>query len=71
MTQAPAKPVLDLLLVDDDLEMRQDVANYFARQGYRVEQVEDGEQALDLLERRSYDVMVLDLIMSGLSGLDV
>jgi DNA-binding NtrC family response regulator len=71
MTQSPAKPVLDLLLVDDDGDLRTDVANYFSRQGYRVEQAEDGEQALGLLERRSYDVMVLDLIMSGLSGLDV
>jgi DNA-binding NtrC family response regulator len=71
MTQSSAKPVLDLLLVDDDAELRTDVASYFSRQGYHVEQAEDGEQALDLLERRSYDVMVLDLIMSGLSGLDV
>jgi DNA-binding NtrC family response regulator len=71
MTQAPAKPVLDLLLVDDDSELRSDMASYFDRQGHRVEQASGGEQALDLLERRSYDVMVLDLIMSGMSGLDV
>jgi DNA-binding NtrC family response regulator len=71
MTQAPAKPVLDLLLVDDDSELRSDMANYFARQGHRVEQSPGGEEALDLLERRSYDVMVLDLMMSGMSGLEV
>jgi DNA-binding NtrC family response regulator len=71
MTQSPAKPVLDLLLVDDDSELRSDMASFFSRQGHRVEQASGGEQALDLLERRSYDVMVLDLIMSGMSGLEV
>jgi DNA-binding NtrC family response regulator len=71
MTQAAAKPVLDLLLVDDDSELRADMARYFDRQGHRVEQASGGEQALELLERRSYDVMVLDLVMSGMSGLEV
>ena len=69
MTQA--KPVLDLLLVDDNSELRSDMANFFARQGHRVEQASGGEQALDLLEQRSYDIVVLDLMMPGLSGLDV
>ncbi len=71
MTQAAAKSLLDLLLVDDDSELRSDMANYFSRHDLRVAQAESGEQALDLLERRSFDVMVLDLMMPGLSGLDV
>jgi DNA-binding NtrC family response regulator len=71
MTQAAAKPVLDLLLVDDNAELRSDMARYFSRQGHCVEQAEKGEQALDLVERRSFDVMVLDLMMPGMSGLDV
>jgi DNA-binding NtrC family response regulator len=71
MTQESAKPVLDLLLVDDNSELRSDMASYFGRQGHRVEQASGGEEALDLLERRSYDVMVLDLVMSGISGLEV
>jgi DNA-binding NtrC family response regulator len=71
MTQANAKPVLDLLLVDDNAELRSDMARYFSRQGHCVEQADKGEQALDLVERRSFDVMVLDLMMPGMSGLDV
>jgi DNA-binding NtrC family response regulator len=71
MTQAPANPILDLLLVDDNAELRSDMARYFSRQGHRVEQAEKGEQALELFERRSFDVIVLDLMMPGLSGLDV
>ena len=71
MSEKSAKPVLDLLVVDDDRELRSDMANYFARQGHHVEQADNGEDALDVMERRSFDVMVLDLIMPGMSGLDV
>jgi DNA-binding NtrC family response regulator len=70
MTQ-PVKPVLELLLIDDDAELRSDMSSYFSRQGHSVEQCESGEQGLDLLERRTFDVVVLDLMMPGMSGLDV
>jgi DNA-binding NtrC family response regulator len=71
MTQAAAKPILELLLVDDDAELRSDMANYFSRHGHSVEQCASGEQALELVERRAFDVVVLDLMMPGMSGLDV
>lgn len=71
MTLTSAKSVLDLLLVDDDSELRSDMAAYFSRHSHAVEQCEDGQQALELMERRSFDVVVLDLMMPGLSGLDV
>jgi DNA-binding NtrC family response regulator len=68
---ATTKPVLDILLVDDAVELRADMAEYFARQGHHVEQCGDGDQALELTERRVFDVAVLDLVMPGRSGLDV
>ena len=71
MTQAAPKPVLELLLVDDNAELRADMAQYFSRQGHRVEQVGKGDQALELVDRQSFDVIVLDLMMPGLSGLKV
>jgi len=71
MTQSPAKAILEILLVDDDAELRSDTANYFLRHGHQVEQCANGEDALSLLERRGFDVMVLDLNMPGFTGLDV
>jgi DNA-binding NtrC family response regulator len=71
MKPTSPKSALEILLVDDDAELRSDMANYFARQGHRVEQANDGDQALDCLERRSFDVMVLDLTMPRMSGRDV
>ncbi len=71
MTQSAAKPTLELLLVDDDAELRSDMANFFSRQGHFVEQCSNGQRALELLERRSFDIVVLDLVMPGMNGLDV
>ncbi|MFO0787829.1 MAG: sigma-54 dependent transcriptional regulator [Pirellulales bacterium] len=71
MTTAVAKPALQLLLVDDDAELRADMASYFVHQGYGVEQCSSGEEALALLERQAFDVVVLDLMMPGMTGIDV
>ena len=71
MTQVTEKPALEMLLVDDDAELRSDMASYFSRNGHAVEQCGSGEDALGLAERRAFDVMVLDLNMPGFSGLDV
>lgn len=71
MTRPSAKPILELILADDDAELRSDMAIYLSRQGHSVEQCSNGEQALELLERRSFDVMVLDLMMPGMTGFDV
>ncbi len=71
MTKNAAQNVLRLLLVDDDDEFRQDMAHYFERHGMEVEQCGDGIQALERIEQKAFDVMVLDLAMPGMSGLDV
>jgi DNA-binding NtrC family response regulator len=71
MKTAAAKPVLEILLVDDDADLRADMAGYFAHQSYVVTQCASGEEALELLERRAVDVVVLDLLMPGMSGMEV
>ena len=71
MSHTIKKPVLHLLLVDDDPELRPYMAEFLARHGHDVEQCDDGQQALDLMEQRAFDVIVLDLAMPGCSGLDV
>jgi DNA-binding NtrC family response regulator len=62
---------IDLLIVDDDNEYRSTVARRFGRRGYRVQEAADGETALDLASRRQFHVAVVDLVMPGLSGLEL
>ncbi len=71
MSTAGAKPDLQILLVDDDADLRADMARYFQVQGHGVEQCASGEEGLELLERQAFDVVVLDLMMPGMTGLDV
>ncbi len=64
-------PEIDLLLVDDDSELRADVASYLAGRGYRVQPCGDGEEALAQADRRAFDVAILDVAMPGLDGIEV
>ena len=62
---------LDLLVVDDDDEFRDTMVRRFSRAGFRVEQASNAEGALEASERRDFDVCVFDMVMPGLSGLEL
>ncbi len=62
---------LDVLVVDDEPQVREIVATYLEREGYDVRTAADGEQALAELARRKPDLMVLDLMIPGVDGLSV
>jgi len=62
---------IDLLLVDDDDELRSDIASFFSTRGYRVQPCGNGEDALAQADRRAFDVAILDVSMPGMSGLEV
>lgn len=60
-----------VLVVDDDPDVVTLVDYRLSRQGFEVESATDGQQALDALADRSVDLILLDIMMPGLSGLDV
>jgi len=62
---------IDLLVVDDDNEFRDMLVRRFARVGFHVSDAADGWQALELTQRRDFDVAVFDMMMPGLSGLEL
>lgn len=62
---------IDLLIVDDDADYRATVVHRFSRRGFRVQEAANGETALEIAARRQFHVAVVDLIMPGLSGLDL
>ncbi|MFH1811152.1 MAG: response regulator [Pseudomonadota bacterium] len=59
-----------LLLIDDEDEFRAATSQALTRRGFVVVEAETGEHGLQLLERQQVDVIVLDLRMPGLSGID-
>jgi DNA-binding NtrC family response regulator len=62
---------VDLLLVDDDADFRESVARRVMRRGYQVQEATHGEQALQLASLRQFDVVILDMVMPGMSGIQV
>jgi len=65
-------PGVDRLLVVDDNEMNRDMlSRRLKSKGYVVEMAEDGQQALDMLGKEPFDLVLLDVMMPGISGLDV
>ncbi len=62
---------IDLLIVDDEHDFRHQAVSYFKRIGFKVDQAEDGEEALNISTNRKFDVVILDIHMPGISGITV
>jgi signal transduction histidine kinase len=60
-----------LLLVDDEAEFRQPLAKRLAKRGLVSDQAADGDECLSVLEKKAMDVVVLDVKMPGMSGIEV
>lgn len=66
-TTSPAR----VLVVDDDATVGDVVCRYLERDGYAVRLAGDGEQALTLFAEQQPDLVVLDLMLPGIDGLEV
>jgi DNA-binding NtrC family response regulator len=60
-----------ILIVDDELIMRESLAGWLQRDGHSVETASSGEDALEKLKEARFDIMLVDIKMEGMSGLDV
>jgi two-component system response regulator MprA len=62
---------MEILVVDDEVALRTAVRRALVIEGYEVSEAADGEQALDALAVGGRDVVILDVLMPGLGGLEV
>ena len=60
-----------LLVVDDDEPNRDMLSRRLARRGHDVEVAADGRRAIEMIEESAFDLVLLDVMMPGLSGLEV
>lgn len=61
----------NILVVDDNRMNRLKLLRSLEQQGHRVDVAEDGQQALEMLRKQWFDVVLLDLIMPGMDGYQV
>ena len=60
-----------ILLVEDDREISQLVTSHLEQENFIVYRAFDGEEALTLLEKNEVDLILLDLMLPKLSGMDL
>ncbi len=72
MNEAATRAKPNILVVDDDQEVREILAETLAEFGYGVVQAASGEEALPVLEaRRDIGMLITDVRMPGMSGLEL
>lgn len=62
---------MNILIVDDEQELRNQLRRVLEGQHYRVEEAADGEEALDKIWNDTYDLVLLDIMLPKLNGLAV
>ena len=67
---APSSPTARVLVVDDEKLIRWSVAERLQRSGYEVVSAETGEQALELLSGAAPDLVLLDVRLPGIDGVE-
>lgn len=60
-----------LLIVDDELVVRDSLSKWFKQDGYRVDSVEDASHAIKKMNEGPWDIILLDIKMPGMSGLEL
>ncbi len=61
----------NILAVDDDPQIQKLIRENLQVRGYAVQVASDGEKALEIFKAQEFDLLLLDLILPGISGIDV
>jgi DNA-binding NtrC family response regulator len=62
---------INILIVDDELSIRESLDGWLQQDGYEVETAEDGPTALGRIQEKHYDIMLLDVKMPKMDGITV
>ena len=62
---------MNIMVVDDELIVRESLKGWLEKFGYGVDTAEDAQNALEKLEKESYDVLLVDIKMPGMDGVEL
>lgn len=71
MIKNTASRKIRILVVDDDIDVCQYLESFLGKKGYSVKYLTDPEKAVPLLREESFQIVILDLVMPKLSGLEL
>jgi two-component system KDP operon response regulator KdpE len=61
----------NILIVEDDINIRKLITVNLEKRGYKISEAGDGNQAMFLFRQQAFDLVLLDLVLPGMSGVDV
>ncbi len=59
-----------ILIIDDDIGIRESLSLVLGDAGYQVDTVESGEQGIETVRNNNYDLIFLDIKMAGMNGIE-
>src|SRR5258708_3057625 len=59
----------DILIVDDDKNLSETLSLFLTAKGYKVSVAESGEKAIDIIQKISFNAVLLDLTLEGMDGI--
>ncbi|MBW6491732.1 MAG: sigma-54 dependent transcriptional regulator [Lentimicrobium sp.] len=62
---------ISMLIVDDEESVRDSLYNWFIEDGYDVQSAENAKTALNMIENKAYDIVLADIKMPGMDGLEM
>ncbi len=62
---------LKIMIVDDELIVRESLLHWFSKYGHTVDTASSGSEALDLLEKKAFQLLFVDIKMPGMDGLEL
>jgi len=60
-----------VLLVEDERSLRDIVSKYLSNNGFAVDMAGNGDEAIEKVDKNIYDIIILDIMMPGKSGIEV
>ena len=61
---------MKILIVDDEVKIREVVSEYAKSYGYECDQASNGKDAVDMVTKNEYDCVILDIMMPELDGFE-
>jgi DNA-binding NtrC family response regulator len=68
---SPAVAPAGILIVDDEYSVRDSLENWFRKDGYRAGSAKDANEALQKLQQEAWDLVLLDIKMPGMDGMEL
>jgi two-component system alkaline phosphatase synthesis response regulator PhoP len=60
-----------IIVIEDEADIREVITHNFSREGYSVDSASDGESGLALVKAKGADIVLLDLMLPGLDGIEI